>query len=81
MDNATKATNVVWHDAKVTRQDRERLLNQRGVVLWFTGLPSSGKSTVANEVAYMLHRRGHLAYVLDGDNIGHGVNKNLGFFP
>ena len=81
MDNTTKATNVVWHDAKVTRQDRERLLNQRGVVLWFTGLPSSGKSTVANEVAYMLHRRGHLAYVLDGDNIGHGLNKNLGFSP
>jgi len=76
-----RATNVVWHATKVTRQDRERLLGQRGVVLWFTGLPSSGKSTLANEVAYMLHQRGHLAYILDGDNIRHGLNEDLGFSP
>jgi len=76
-----KATNVVWHSHKVTREQREELLGQRGVVLWFTGLPASGKSTVANEVAHMLHERGHLAYVLDGDNIRHGLNKDLGFSP
>ncbi|RKY62948.1 MAG: adenylyl-sulfate kinase [Candidatus Latescibacterota bacterium] len=59
----------------------EQLLRQRGVVLWFTGLPGSGKSTIANEVAHMLHRRGHLTYVLDGDNVRHGLNKDLGFSP
>ena len=73
--------NVVWHSHKVTREQREELLGQRGVVLWFTGLPGSGKSTVANEVAHMLHERGHLAYVLDGDNIRHGLNRDLGFSP
>jgi len=76
-----KATNVVWHQTKVTRKQREELLRQRGVVLWFTGLPSSGKSTIANEVAHLLHQRGHLAYLLDGDNIRHGLNKDLGFSP
>lgn len=76
-----KATNVVWHDHKVSRAERERLLNQKGVVLWFTGLSGSGKSTVANEVAYILHQRGKLTYILDGDNIRHGLNKDLGFSP
>ena len=76
-----QVTNVVWHETKITRQDRERLLNQKGVVLWFTGLSGSGKSTLANEVAHLLHERGRLAYVLDGDNIRHGLNKNLGFSP
>ncbi|HIE03797.1 MAG TPA: adenylyl-sulfate kinase [Candidatus Latescibacteria bacterium] len=72
---------VVWHSHKVTREQREELLGQRGVVLWFTGLPGSGKSTVANEVAHILHERGNLAYVLDGDNIRHGLNRDLGFSP
>jgi len=76
-----KATNVTWHEHKVTRQEREELLGQKGVVLWFTGLSGSGKSTVANEVAYKLHTMGRLTYVLDGDNIRHGLNKNLGFSP
>jgi len=76
-----KATNVTWHMHKVTRDERESLLKQKGVVLWFTGLPSSGKSTIANEVAYKLHSKGKLSYVLDGDNIRHGLNKNLGFSP
>jgi len=76
-----KATNVVWHEHKVKREDREKQLGQKGVVLWFTGLPSSGKSTVANEVAYALHKMGRFAYVLDGDNIRHGLNKDLGFSP
>ena len=76
-----KATNVTWHEHKVTRQERETLLGQKGVVLWFTGLSGSGKSTVANEVAYKLQTMGRLTYVLDGDNIRHGLNKNLGFSP
>ena len=76
-----KATNVVWHEHKVERKEREKLLKQKGVVLWFTGLSGSGKSTVANEVAYKLHKKGKLVYVLDGDNIRHGLNKDLGFSP
>jgi len=76
-----KATNVVWHPHKVSREERESLLKQKGVVLWFTGLSGSGKSTIANEVAYKLHEMGHLSYVLDGDNIRHGLNKDLGFSP
>ncbi|MDD3493423.1 MAG: adenylyl-sulfate kinase, partial [Candidatus Thermoplasmatota archaeon] len=76
-----KATNVTWHEHKISREERERLLGQKGVVLWFTGLSGSGKSTVANEVAYLLHQRGKLTYILDGDNIRHGLNKDLGFSP
>jgi len=76
-----KATNVVWHDHAVEREKREQLLKQKGVVLWFTGLSGSGKSTVANEVAHKLQKRGKLAYILDGDNIRHGLNKDLGFSP
>jgi len=74
-----KATNVKIHEHKIKRKDREKLLNQRGVVLWFTGLSGSGKSTIANEVAYKLHKMNRIAYVLDGDNIRHGLNKDLGF--
>lgn len=76
-----KATNVVWHDHKVEREAREELLGQKGIVIWFTGLSGSGKSTVANEVAHRLHQRGKLAYILDGDNVRHGLNKDLGFSP
>ncbi len=76
-----KATNVVWHEHKVKREDREELLNQKGTLLWFTGLSASGKSTIANEVASRLFKSGKLTYVLDGDNVRHGLNKNLGFSP
>lgn len=76
-----KATNVIWHAHKVTIEERESLLKQKGVVLWITGLSGSGKSTIANEVAYKLHCMGKLAYVLDGDNIRQGLNKDLGFSP
>jgi len=76
-----KATNVTWHEHKVTKEEREKLLKQKGVVLWFTGLSGSGKSSVANEVANKLHNMGKLTYVLDGDNIRHGLNKDLGFSP
>jgi adenylylsulfate kinase len=76
-----KATNVTWHEHKVTKKEREELLKQKGAVIWFTGLSGSGKSTVANEVAYKLHSMGRITYVLDGDNIRQGLNKNLGFSP
>jgi len=75
----TKATNIVWHEGHVERPQREALLRQRGVLVWLTGLPSSGKSTIAFTVEHALMQQGHLAYVLDGDNIRHGLNKNLGF--
>jgi len=76
-----KATNITWHHASITRADREKLLNQKGVVIWFTGLSASGKSTIAHTVEEKLFDRGILTYVLDGDNIRHGLNKNLGFSP
>ncbi len=76
-----KATHITWHQATVTAQDREQLLNQKGCVIWFTGLSGSGKSTLANAVEQLLHQRQHHTYVLDGDNVRHGLNKNLGFSP
>lgn len=76
-----KATNITWHDGAITKQDRERLLRQKGIVVWFTGLSSSGKSTIARAVEEYLFELGHTSYVLDGDNIRHGLNKNLGFSP
>lgn len=79
--NEQKATNVTWHDHAVKLEDREGILKQKGCLIWYTGLSASGKSTVANEVAYKLHNMGKLTYVLDGDNIRHGLNKNLGFSP
>jgi adenylylsulfate kinase len=74
-----KATNVTWHDHKVSKQDRTGLAGHKGAVLWFTGLSASGKSTVANTVDHLLHSNGKRSYVLDGDNIRMGLNKNLGF--
>lgn len=74
-----KATNILRHEGHVSRDERESLLKQQGVLLWLTGLPSSGKSTIAYTVEHALVSRGHLAYVLDGDNIRFGLNKNLGF--
>lgn len=65
---------VVWHEQAVTRADRERLAGHRGAVVWFTGLSGSGKSTVANAVDAKLHAAGIRTYVLDGDNVRHGLN-------
>jgi adenylylsulfate kinase len=76
-----KSEHITWHDATVTKRDRERLMGQRGVTLWFTGLSCSGKSTLANEVERRLFERGHVTYVLDGDNVRHGLNQDLGFLP
>jgi adenylylsulfate kinase len=76
-----KATHITWHAGQVERSDRERLLGQRGVTMWLTGLSGSGKSTIAVAAEKALLERGRHAYVLDGDNIRHGLNKNLGFSP
>ncbi|MCP3907541.1 MAG: adenylyl-sulfate kinase [Oceanicoccus sp.] len=74
-----KATNVHWHEGDVTREDRNKILNQKGATLWFTGLSGSGKSTVAVALEQALTAKGKLTYRLDGDNIRLGINKNLGF--
>lgn len=76
-----KATHITWHQAEIGRQDREILLKQKGIVIWYTGLSASGKSTLAHAVEEKLFKKGHLTYVLDGDNIRHRLNKNLGFSP
>jgi adenylylsulfate kinase len=74
-----KATNVHWHEHSVTKPERWKLSGHKGVMLWFTGLSASGKSTVANTVDHKLHALGKRTFVLDGDNIRMGLNKNLGF--
>src|SRR5271165_2873938 len=74
-----KATNITWHEGSVSREERQTLLNQKGVTVWMTGLSASGKSTIACILEQMLlHKKKH-AYRLDGDNIRMGLNKNLGF--
>src|SRR3984957_14806893 len=74
-----KATNITWHEGHATRPERSALLKQKGATLWFTGWSGSGKSTAAFTLEHALVQLGRLAYVLDGDNIRHGLNKNLGF--
>ena len=74
-----KATNVTWHDGEITHKDRNKLLRQQGVTLWFTGLSGSGKSTIAVALEQALFERNKLSYRLDGDNVRLGINKNLGF--
>ena len=76
-----KATNIVWHQGAVTRADREKMNGHKGCTVWLTGLTGSGKSTIAVDLEKRLWERGVRAYILDGDNIRHGLNKNLGFSP
>jgi len=73
------ATNVVWHDGEISREDRYQILRQKGATVWFTGLSGSGKSTIAVALEKALHAMGKLSYRLDGDNVRLGINKNLGF--
>ncbi|MED3882862.1 adenylyl-sulfate kinase [Priestia megaterium] len=75
----SKSTNITWHDAGITKEDRREQNNHHSFVLWFTGLSGSGKSTVANAVAKALFDKNIRNYVLDGDNVRFGLNKNLGF--
>ena len=72
-------SNVVWHQTTISSKDRTKLLNQKPFVLWFTGLSASGKSTLANIVEQKLYRMKYNTYLLDGDNVRHGLNRDLGF--
>jgi adenylylsulfate kinase len=76
-----KQREVVWHQASITAEDRAEIYGHKSCVIWFTGLSSSGKSTLANALCQRLHSMHILSYVLDGDNIRHGLNKDLGFSP
>ena len=75
----SKATNIVWHKSSVDRHARSKQRGHRSAILWFTGLSGSGKSTLANAVNVSLFENGYSTYVLDGDNIRHGLCKDLGF--
>jgi adenylylsulfate kinase len=79
MSNDRFTDNVVWHPSTVTRADRERLLKQKGVIVWMTGLSGSGKSTIATLAEQRLTEAGKVVYRLDGDNLRHGLNARLGF--
>ncbi|GMV95332.1 MAG: hypothetical protein AMXMBFR82_51100 [Candidatus Hydrogenedentota bacterium] len=81
MADKVKATNITWHQADITKEDREKQNGHKAVVIWFTGLSGSGKSTLAHAVENALHEAGCRTFVLDGDNIRHGLNKDLGFSP
>ncbi|GLO66314.1 adenylyl-sulfate kinase [Oceanobacillus kimchii] len=76
-----KSTNIVWHQSSVKKADRENLNNHKSAVLWFTGLSGSGKSTLSSALESELFSIGTHTYRLDGDNVRHGLNKNLGFSP
>jgi adenylylsulfate kinase len=76
-----KSQNITWHAATVTMDERESFLQSRGCVLWLTGLSGSGKSTIARALEKRLVSEGRFAYVLDGDNVRHGLNGDLGFAP
>lgn len=73
------ANNIVWHDHKITRAERSVNKNQKPCLLWFTGLSGSGKSTIANALDVALHNRGYHTFLLDGDNVRHGLCEDLGF--
>ncbi|KZD63303.1 Adenylylsulfate kinase [Bacillus cereus] len=76
-----KNINITWHEAIITKEDRQKLNNHKSLVVWFTGLSGAGKSTLASEVEKLLHKQRVNTYILDGDNIRHGLNKDLGFQP
>ena len=73
------AMNIVWHNTQISKQDRVKLTQQKPCILWFTGLSGSGKSTIANALEEMLYNNKNFTYLLDGDNVRHGLNKDLGF--
>ncbi len=79
MNAENQNENIIWHQNKVSYEDRCRVLGQKGLVVWFTGLSGSGKSTVAVELEKMLNEDGRAVYLLDGDNIRCGINADLGF--
>lgn len=75
----TKATNLTWHSHHISKEERAQQKQQKPCILWFTGLSGSGKSTIANALEQRLFELGHHTYLLDGDNVRHGLNKDLGF--
>ena len=77
----TKSKNIYWHSGEISKEDRERQTGHKSVCIWFTGLSGSGKSTIAIKLEEKLFESGIKTYVLDGDNIRHGLNNNLGFSP
>ncbi|KGN59756.1 adenylyl-sulfate kinase 3 [Cucumis sativus] len=79
MSAVGNGNNIFWHNCPVGKPEREKLLNQKGCVVWITGLSGSGKSTVACSLSRELYALGKISYVLDGDNLRHGLNKDLGF--
>lgn len=79
MTSSTKSSNVVWHDSTITRQQREAQNQHKSVILWFTGLSGAGKSTLAHAVEDKLHEMGCRTFVVDGDNVRHGLCADLGF--
>ena len=79
MSEHEKSSNVVWHNATVTRERRETLNGHRGGLFWFTGLSGAGKSTLAHSVEEQLHQQGYRTFVLDGDNVRHGLCADLSF--
>ncbi|XP_024186780.1 adenylyl-sulfate kinase 3 isoform X1 [Rosa chinensis] len=81
MSTISNSTNIFWQECPVGKAERQKLLNQKGCVVWITGLSGSGKSTLACSLSRELHSRGKLSYILDGDNLRHGINKDLGFKP
>ncbi len=81
MSTNSGATNVFWHEHAVTKAARVARGGNKPAVVWLTGLSGSGKSTIANELDHQLFKRGVNSYVLDGDNVRHGLNKDLGFSP
>lgn len=79
MPNSTQSKNIVQQPLSITREHREQLNGHKGKVIWFTGLSGSGKSTLANALEEALHKKKYRTFILDGDNIRHGLNKDLGF--
>ncbi|XP_017635046.1 adenylyl-sulfate kinase 3-like isoform X3 [Gossypium arboreum] len=79
IDTNGKATNIVWHKSSVGKVHWQEVLQQRGCVIWITGLSGSGKSNLACALCQALYSRGKLAYILDGDNVWHGLNRDLSF--
>ena len=76
-----QSTNITWHDSQVTKEERQKLHKHHSAILWFTGLSASGKSTLCVALEKRLYERGISTYILDGDNVRHSLNKDLGFSP
>lgn len=81
MDNKRIDQNIIWHNSSINKEDRQRLHGHKSLMIWFTGLSGSGKSTIANALQHELFTRGISVYLLDGDNLRHGINSDLSFTP